>query len=97
VKKTQTDDGTAGTDLANAVSGLERKVKLLLSRHTELIERYNEAVVAGERLGAGLDPAALEERVRVLESERDRLSRHAAFLEGKIRELLTRVRYAVDA
>ncbi|MEJ2153519.1 MAG: hypothetical protein P8Y29_11410 [Gemmatimonadota bacterium] len=97
MKDTQTDDEMAGTDLANAVAGLEHKVKLLLSRHTELTERYKEAVVAGERLGTGLDPVALEERVRVLEDERDRLSRHAAFLEGKIRELLTRVRYAVDA
>ena len=97
MKDTQTGDEMAGTDLANAVAGLERKVKLLLSRHTELTERYKEAVAAGERLDAGLDPAVLEERVRVLEGERDRLSRHAAFLEGKIRELLTRVRYAVDA
>lgn len=87
----------AGTDLTNAVAGLERKVKLLLSRHSELTERYDEVVAASERLGVGLDPVALEERVQVLETERDRLSQHAAFLEGKIRELLTRVRYAVDA
>jgi chaperonin cofactor prefoldin len=86
-----------GTDLTNAVAGLERKVKLLLSRHSELTERYDEVVAASERLGVGLDPVALEERVQVLETERDRLSQHAAFLEGKIRELLTRVRYAVDA
>lgn len=97
MKDAQTSDGTAGTDLADAVAGLEGKVKLLLSRHTELTERYREAMAASERLGTGLDPVVLEERVRVLESERDRLSRHAAFLEGKIRELLTRVRYAVDA
>ncbi len=97
MKQTQTGDGVADSDLINAVAGLERKVKLLLSRHTELAEQYNEAVAASERLGAGLDPAVLEERVRVLETERDRLSKHAAFLEGKIRELLTRVRYAVDA
>ena len=97
MKEKEKSDGTASTDLANAVDGLERKVKLLLSRHTELAERYSEAVAASDRLGAGLDPVALEERVRDLETERDRLSRHAAFLEGKIRELLTRVRYAVDA
>lgn len=97
MKDTQTGGGTAGTDLANAVAGLERKVKLLLSRHTELTERYNEAMAAGERLSTGLDPVVLEERVQALESERDRLARHATFLEGKIRELLTRVRYAVDA
>lgn len=97
MKETQTGDAIANTDLVNAVAGLEGKVKLLLSRHAELTERYNKAVAAGERLGAGLDPAALEERVRALESERERLSRHTAFLEGKIRELLTRVRYAVDA
>ena len=97
MKQTQTGDGMAGADLTNAVAGLEHKVKLLLSRHSELAERYDEVVAAGERLGAGLDPVALEERVQVLETERDRLSEHSTFLEGKIRELLTRVRYAVDA
>ncbi len=97
MKETQTGDGVADADLISAVAGLEHKVKLLLSRHTELAEQYDEAVAASERFGAGFDPAALEERVRVLETERDRLSQHAAFLEGKIRELLTRVRYAVDA
>lgn len=82
-------------ELASALDALGDKVKLLSERSRRLAERCREAQEVGRRLG-GLDPVALNERLRALESENERLSRHADFLEGKLKELLSRVRYVVE-
>jgi hypothetical protein len=46
--------------------------------------------------GAGVSPGVVA-RVRELESENERIARHAEFLETKVKELLARVRYVVEA
>ena len=67
----------------------------------QLINRLSEP--SGGRLRVGgadvqsLDPIALRDRVRTLEDERERLERHAAFLEARIRGLHSRVRYVVES
>jgi hypothetical protein len=91
--------------LRNALDTLDEKIKLLLARHTLLLERARSAVAARReaeerlvRLSADeLDPALLEQRTRELEAENERLSRHAAYLEDRIVNLLTRVRYVVES
>ena len=39
----------------------------------------------------------LEQRVRALEAENQKLERHSAFLEDRIRGLLSRVRYVIES
>lgn len=90
------DEERRVAELASALDALGDKVKLLVERSRRLAERCREAEEVGRRLG-GLDPVALDERLRALESENERLSRHADFLEGKLKELLSRVRYVVEA
>ncbi len=84
-------------ELAAALDVLGDKVKLLVERSRRLSERCREEEELRRRLEGGLDPVALDERVHALESENDRLTRHAEFLEGKLKELLSRVRYVVEA
>ena len=81
-------------DPARTLEEVERKVKLLVDRHRALAGAYSEMTASMGDGGDGLDPAELEEVVRSLRSERDRLARHAEFLESRVRELLTRARYA---
>lgn len=88
----------AGGDvLTAALDRLEERIKLLLARHAELAERHREAMAAQRALDGGLDPVTLDARVRSLEADNDRLARHAAHLEDRIRDLLARVRYAVES
>lgn len=84
-------------EFAVALDALGDKVKLLVERSRRLAERCREEEAVRRRLDGGLDPIALDERVRELESENQRLARHAEFLEAKVKELLSRVRYVVEA
>lgn len=97
-------DGADAARLRAALDTMDEKITLLLSRHALLTERYMAAVAAQreveeqlERMTSGdVDPAALEERVRELETRNDRLTRHAEFLEGRVEGLLARVRYVLE-
>lgn len=84
-------------ELAVALDALGDKVKLLVERTRQLADRCREEEAVRRRLEGGLDPVALDERVRELESENERIARHAEFLETKLKELLSRVRYVVEA
>jgi hypothetical protein len=86
-----------GSDsLRASLDALEENVTLLLARHESLAAA--NAVAEERRLSRdSLDPVELERRVRLLEAERERLERHAAFLEGRIRGLLSRVRYVIES
>lgn len=75
---------------------LESKIKLLVERHDELAIHVTESLTALQNED-GADPIALRTEIESLENDRDRLAKHAEFLESRIRELLTRARYAVDA
>lgn len=91
--------------LATMVEKLEERVSLLLERHAEVLEAHREALeerrAMGEKLDRlreeGADPEELLETIRGLEAENGRLTDHAAFLEGRIESLLTRVRYVVES
>jgi hypothetical protein len=84
-------------ELEVALDALSDKVKLLVERSRRLAERCREEESVRRRLEGGLDPVALDARVRELESENERIARHAEFLETKVKELLSRVRYVVGA
>lgn len=91
-----------GEVLGDALDRLEASVTLLLDRQRELAERVGGAEArkrdAERKLarlaGEGIDPGAIERRIGELEEENERLSRHAAHLEERIRGLMSRVRYA---
>lgn len=91
--------------LSRALEMLEERVSLLLERHSDLLGHHAEAVeelsTKTERLdrlrGEGMDPEQLNRAIQELEGENERLSRHAAFLEGRIESLLNRVRYVVES
>lgn len=92
------DEGQQRVDeLAAALDAMGDKVKLLVERSRRLAERCREDEAMRRRLEGGLDPAALDARVRELERERERIARHAEFLEAKLKDLLSRVRYVVEA
>jgi chaperonin cofactor prefoldin len=91
------DEPRRSAELAAALDALDEKVRLLVGRSRRLADRFREEEQLRERLEGGLDPVALNERVHALESENDRLSRHAEFLERQFKELLSRVRYVVEA
>jgi hypothetical protein len=90
--------------LRAALDTMDEKIKLLLARHAHLTERYVAAVEAQrdveERLArmtkGGLDPRVIEQRAQELEARNERLSSHAAYLEGRIESLLARVRYVLE-
>lgn len=82
--------------VAHSLDELESKIKLLVERHDELAAHVTESLAAIQDQD-GADPVALRAEIESLESDRERLARHAEFLESRIRELLTRARYAVDA
>jgi hypothetical protein len=86
----------ASEPLRDSLDRLEENVTLLLARHGELIAARAEAD-ARRIEGQSLDPIALRDRIVQLEEERERLDRHAAFLEERIRGLLSRVRYVVES
>lgn len=82
--------------LRDSLDRLEQNVTFLLARHGELLAARADAEKRRvER--ESLDPLELRDRVQALEQERERLDRHAAFLEDRIRGLLSRVRYVVES
>lgn len=88
---------TSGGGSGASLDRLEEKVKLLLARHEALSEQYRELEARQRRAERGGDPVQLAERIDALQQAHDRLSRHAAFLEDRIRDLLSRTRYVVEA
>jgi hypothetical protein len=95
-KRAASTRADASEPLGDSLDRLEENVTLLLARHGELIAARAEAD-ARRREGRSLDPIVLRDRVVELEKERERLDRHAAFLEERIRGLLSRVRYVVES
>jgi len=92
-----TKEGEAESDpLCASLDTLEQNIKLLLARHEEAVTARS-AAEERSRSREGLDPVELQERVRTLAAEADRLERHAAFLEDRIRGLLSRVRYVIES
>jgi hypothetical protein len=69
---------------------------LLLARH-ESVTAAHAAEEDRRRSQGTLDPIELGKRVRALEAEKERLERHSAFLEDRIRGLLSRVRYVIES
>ena len=95
-KRVETAGEVGVETLKSSLDTLEENIKLLLARH----ERLAAAHAASEELSRSrraLDPIELQSRVRSLEAERQRLERHAAFLEERIRGLLSRVRYVIES
>jgi hypothetical protein len=91
------DAQESGSDsLLASLDALEENVTLLLARH-ESLAAANAAAEERRQSRDSLDPVELERRLRVLETDRARLERHAAFLEGRIRGLLSRVRYVIES
>jgi hypothetical protein len=82
--------------LLASLDALEENVTLLLARH-ESLAAANAAAEERRQSRDSLDPVELERRLRVLEADNERLERHAAFLEGRIRGLLSRVRYVIES
>jgi cell division protein FtsB len=101
---THTDADADATRLRAALDTIDEKITLLLARHAHLAERYVTSVAArrdveeriAELTSGGVDPVALEERVKELAARNERLARHAAYLEGRIESLLARVRYVLE-
>lgn len=84
--------------LGEALDRLEERVSLLVERYGEAAREARRASERLSRLEAGgADPVELEERIRGLEAENERLSRHAEFLEERIQGLMSRVRYVMEA
>lgn len=79
-----------------SLDALEDSVKLLVARYGEAVKARDTAE-ARSRKGASLDPVALQDRVGELEAEVERIERHSAFLEDRIRGLLARVRYVIES
>jgi hypothetical protein len=82
--------------LLASLDTLEENIKLLLARHESLAAAH-AASEERRRSRESLDPIELQGRVRTLEADRERLERHAAFLEDRIRGLLSRVRYVIES
>lgn len=82
--------------LLASLDALEENVTLLLARHESLVSA-NAASEERRRSRDTLDPIELERRLRALESDTEKLERHAAFLEDRIRGLLSRVRYVIES
>lgn len=80
-----------------ALAALEERIMLLIARHQALRARCAAKDAAARRIAEGADPLALEARVRALETENDRLTRHAEYLERQVRGLRGRVRYVIEA
>ena len=88
--------GVDGAQAESALAALEERIMLLIARHEEVRERLVTKEAAARRIANGADPLALEARVRELERENDRLTRHAEFLERQVRGLRGRVRYVLE-
>jgi uncharacterized protein involved in exopolysaccharide biosynthesis len=90
------DDGKGADALRASLDALEENITLLLARHESLAAAYATDEERRRSQGA-LDPIALDQRVRALEADKERLERHSAFLEERIRGLLSRVRYVIES
>jgi hypothetical protein len=82
--------------LLASLDALEENVTLLLAR-LESLTAANAAAEERRRSRDSLDPEELDRRLRALESDKERLELHAAFLERRIRGLLSRVRYVIES
>jgi hypothetical protein len=98
VKKTpgraRDDDGKGADALRASLDALEENITLLLARHESLAAH---AADEERRRSGTIDPIELERRVNTLQAEKERLERHSAFLEERIRGLLSRVRYVIES
>ena len=88
--------GIGPDPLRASLDALEENVTLLLARH-ESLAAAQTAAEERSRSRDSLDPIELESRLKALEADKDRLERHAAFLEDRIRGLLSRVRYVIES
>jgi chromosome segregation ATPase len=99
VKKTpgraRDDDGKGADALRASLDALEENITLLLAQHESLAA--HAADVERHRSQGAIDPIELEKRVGTLEADKERLERHSAFLEERIRGLLSRVRYVIES
>ncbi|HEY7470860.1 MAG TPA: hypothetical protein VIE68_00795 [Gemmatimonadota bacterium] len=82
--------------LRSSLDTLEENITLLLARHEGLVAAH-AASEERSRAGRALDPIELKDRLRTLEADHERLERHAALLEERIRGLLSRVRYVIES
>ncbi|HET6638330.1 MAG TPA: hypothetical protein VFH82_06080 [Gemmatimonadota bacterium] len=89
------DDGKGADALRASLDALEENITLLLAQHESLTA--HAADEERRRSQGGLDPIELDRRIRSLEADKERLARHSAFLEERIRGLLSRVRYVIES
>ena len=92
----KSDDEMGPDALRASLDALEENITLLLARHESLAAARAEDEERRRSEGA-LDPVALDKRARALAEEKERLERHSAFLEDRIRGLLSRVRYVIES
>jgi hypothetical protein len=90
------DEGTGPDALRASLDALEENITLLLARHESIAAAHADDE-RRRRTEGTLDAVELDKRVRALEAEKERLERHAAFLEDRIRGLLSRVRYVIES
>lgn len=90
------DDGKGADTLRASLDALEETITLLIARHESLAAAHADDEDRRRSQGA-LDPVALDKRARALEEDKERLERHSAFLEDRIRGLLSRVRYVIES
>ena len=88
------EDGKGPDALRASLDALEENITLLLARHESLAAH---AADEERRRSGAIDPIELERRVNTLQAEKERLERHSAFLEERIRGLLSRVRYVIES
>jgi chromosome segregation ATPase len=89
------DGGERTEALRASLDALEENITLLLARHESLAARAADE--ERRRSKGAIDPIELEKRVTTLEADKERLERHSAFLEERIRGLLSRVRYVIES
>ena len=90
------DDGKGPDALRDSLDALEENITLLLARHESIAAAHADDEKRRRTEGT-LDAVELDKRVRALEADKERLERHAAFLEDRIRGLLSRVRYVIES
>lgn len=89
-------DDAKSAALRASLDALEENITLLIARHESLAAAH-AANEERRRTQDAPDPVELERRVRALETEKQNLERHSAFLEDRIRGLLSRVRYVIES
>jgi hypothetical protein len=94
--RSRDDDDAKDAALRASLDALEENITLLLARHESLAAAH-AADEERRRTQDAPDPVELEQRVRALEAENQKLERHSAFLEDRIRGLLSRVRYVIES